>query len=62
MKQILLFIALAFIAAGCAAEEGETSSYDASDYDITLPDTSGGEVDVFADDRPALYFYFTGTG
>lgn len=62
MKQILLFITLAFITVGCSANEAETSSYDAADYTVSLPNESGEEVEVFTDDRADLYFYFTGTG
>ncbi|SDO10575.1 hypothetical protein [Alkalicoccus daliensis] len=61
MKQLLLFITLAIIAAGCGTNNEETTGYDPEDYSIELTSTSGEEVEVFTEDRADIYFYFTGS-
>ncbi|MGJ9384672.1 hypothetical protein CR203_13815 [Salipaludibacillus neizhouensis] len=47
------------IVTACASDDESGSEYNADDYDFTLLNSAGEEVDIFTDEK-ALYLYFTG--
>lgn len=59
----MMLLAPALVLAACGNDEAsDYESYDASDYSYALPDSTGSEVNLFAEDEKGLYLYFTGVG